>query len=58
MIPTPAEAMTAENRKWLEVIANFGRAPELERTLIEAESADATDLDAVIRQYLDLVRAR
>jgi len=49
MIKTPAEAMASENRKWLEVIANFGRAPELERILIEAEAADATDLDAVIR---------
>lgn len=49
MIPTPAEAMTAENRRWLEVIATFGRAPELEQILIAAEATEATDLDAVIR---------
>lgn len=49
MIPTPAEVMTAENRKWLEVIANLGRAPALERALIDAEAADATDVGAVIR---------
>lgn len=48
-IPTPAEAMASENRKWLEVVAMFGRAPELERTLIDAETAPATDLAAVVR---------
>lgn len=46
MIPTPAEAMASENRKWLEVVLTLGRSREFEQTLIDAERADATDLAA------------
>src|ERR1700752_3750953 len=48
-IRTAAQAMLAENLKWLEVAATLDGSRELQRTLIDAESADAPGLAAVIR---------